>query len=276
MIHGRDPFGLLKDVSYKTGVPLPQLLSFFSDGDVALLGLKAELGSLDWGHDRVDDASHHRSGEPSFSVPTKTMNTCKAKPWKNLGLVINSRRQEQCVFMYPYSGKLEIWSFSLTYGMLLKHMSFDYVKLRVVFLRCLRHNHVIAKLATDQSGLQRCKISLVDAMGTRFTKDVKIVGLDPDNDLAVLKVILQQYDVQHIFRPFVPELLNLLVELEALENHLKAHDGHYKSWSVLESLPHVHGYMNALFCLDSFEKTKTEERYVIAGWAHKVNPYNYY
>ncbi|WZZ42931.1 hypothetical protein YC2023_039190 [Brassica napus] len=164
------------------------------------------------------------------------MNTCKAKPWKNLGLVINSRRQEQCVFMYPYSGKLEIWSFSLTYGMLLKHM----------ILRCLRHNHVIAKLATDQSGLQRCKISLVDAMGTRFTKDVKIVGLDPDNDLAVLK-------------------------LEALENHLKAHDGHYKSWSVLESLPHVHGYMNALFCLDSFEKTKTEERYVIAGWAHKNN-----
>ena len=41
-------------------------------------------------------------------------------------------RQEQCVFMYPYGGKLEIWSFSLTYGMLLKHMSFDYVKLWVV------------------------------------------------------------------------------------------------------------------------------------------------
>ncbi|KAF3581128.1 hypothetical protein DY000_02031923 [Brassica cretica] len=48
--------------------------------------------------------------------------------------------------------------------------------------------YVIAKLATDQSGLQRCKISLVDAMGTRFTKDGKIVGLDPDNDLAVLKI----------------------------------------------------------------------------------------
>uniref|UniRef100_A0A0D3BC94 glutathione transferase n=1 Tax=Brassica oleracea var. oleracea TaxID=109376 RepID=A0A0D3BC94_BRAOL len=242
MIHGRDPFGLLKDVSYKTGVPLPQLLSFFSDGDVALLGLKAELGSLDWGHDRVDDASHHRSGEPSFSVPTKTMNTCKAKPWKNLGLVINSRRQEQCVFMYPYGGKLEIWSFSLTYGMLLKHMSFDYVKLWV--------------------------ISLVDAMGTRFTKDVKIVGLDPDNDLTVLKIETEGREL----KPVALELLNLLVELEALENHLKTHDGHYKSWSVLESLPHVHGYMNALFSLDSFEKTKTEERCVIAGWAHKVNP----
>ncbi|KAG2238898.1 hypothetical protein Bca52824_089758 [Brassica carinata] len=48
--------------------------------------------------------------------------------------------------------------------------------------------HVISKLATDQSGLQRCKVSLVDAMGTKFTKEGKIVGLDPDNDLAVLKI----------------------------------------------------------------------------------------
>ncbi|KAF2578521.1 hypothetical protein F2Q68_00003210 [Brassica cretica] len=93
------------------------------------------------------------------------MNTCKAKPWKNLGLVINSRRYvfQSCIRWVP--------------------LEFNYT-----VLRCLRHNHVIAKLATDQSGLQRCKISLVDAMGTRFTKDVKIVGLDPDNDLAVLKI----------------------------------------------------------------------------------------
>ncbi|VVB12609.1 unnamed protein product [Arabis nemorensis] len=48
--------------------------------------------------------------------------------------------------------------------------------------------HVISKLATDQSGLQRCKVSLVDTMGIRFTKEGKIVGLDPDNDLAVLKI----------------------------------------------------------------------------------------
>ena len=68
------------------------------------------------------------------------------------------------------------------------------------------------------------------------------------------------------------ELLRLLDELEALENHLKTHDGHYKSWSVPEGLRHVHGYMNALFSLNSFERTKTEERYVIAGWAHKVSP----
>lgn len=43
------------------------------------------------------------------------------------------------------------------------------------------------------------QVSLVDAMGTRFTKDGKIVGLDPDNDLAVLKVILRQYDVEVIY-----------------------------------------------------------------------------
>ncbi|CAH8390948.1 unnamed protein product [Eruca vesicaria subsp. sativa] len=91
----------------------------------------------------------------------------------------------------------------------------------------------------------------------------------------------------------------LLVELEALEDHLKSHDGpfiagervtevdlslapklhylkvalgHFKSWSVPGSLSHVNGYMKALFSLDSFEKTKTEEKYVISGWAPKVNP----
>ncbi|KFK44105.1 hypothetical protein AALP_AA1G216500 [Arabis alpina] len=91
----------------------------------------------------------------------------------------------------------------------------------------------------------------------------------------------------------------LLDELEALESHLKSHDGpfiagekvsavdlslapklyhlkvalgHFKSWSVPETLTHVRDYMKALFALDSFEKTKTEEKYVIAGWAPKVNP----
>ncbi|KAL0699712.1 hypothetical protein Bca4012_055834 [Brassica carinata] len=91
----------------------------------------------------------------------------------------------------------------------------------------------------------------------------------------------------------------LLVELQALEDHLKSHDGpfiaggrvtevdlnlapklhylevalgHFKNWSVPGNLPHVDGYMKALFSLDSFEKTKTDEKYVIAGWAPKVNP----
>ncbi|KAJ0237528.1 Glutathione S-transferase DHAR1 [Hirschfeldia incana] len=91
----------------------------------------------------------------------------------------------------------------------------------------------------------------------------------------------------------------LLVELQALDDHLKSHDDpfiagervtaadlslaptlhhlevalhHFKSWSVPGSLPRVNDYMKALFSLDSFEKTKTEEKYVIAGWAPKVNP----
>ncbi|XP_010459627.1 PREDICTED: glutathione S-transferase DHAR1, mitochondrial [Camelina sativa] len=91
----------------------------------------------------------------------------------------------------------------------------------------------------------------------------------------------------------------LLHELEALENNLKSHEGpfiagervsavdlslapklyhlevalgHFKSWSVPSSLPHVHNYMKALFSLDSFEKTKPEEKYVISGWEPKVNP----
>ncbi|CAN8312589.1 unnamed protein product [Cochlearia groenlandica] len=93
----------------------------------------------------------------------------------------------------------------------------------------------------------------------------------------------------------------LIHELEALENHLKKHHqdgpfiagervtdvdlslapklyhlevalGHFKSWSVPgASLPYVVKYMKDLFSLDSFEKTKAEEKYVIAGWEPKVN-----
>ena len=48
------------------------------------------------------------------------------------------------------------------------------------------------------------QVSLVDAMGTRFTKDGKIVGLDPDNDLAVLKVILFSDNLSHILVCIVP------------------------------------------------------------------------
>ncbi|RVW34931.1 Protease Do-like 5, chloroplastic [Vitis vinifera] len=48
--------------------------------------------------------------------------------------------------------------------------------------------HVVAKLATDTSGLQRCKVYLVDAKGNSFSREAKIIGYDPAYDLAVLKV----------------------------------------------------------------------------------------
>ncbi|XP_073125401.1 protease Do-like 5, chloroplastic [Henckelia pumila] len=48
--------------------------------------------------------------------------------------------------------------------------------------------HVVAKLAADKSGLQLCKVSLVDASGNSITREGKIVGFDPAYDLAVLKV----------------------------------------------------------------------------------------
>ncbi|XP_070058163.1 glutathione S-transferase DHAR2-like [Nicotiana tomentosiformis] len=90
----------------------------------------------------------------------------------------------------------------------------------------------------------------------------------------------------------------LLDELKALEEHLKAHGpyvnganicsvdlslapklyhlevalGHFKKWSVPESLSHVRKYMKLLFERESFQKTKAAKEYVIAGWAPKVNP----
>ncbi|KAF8408857.1 hypothetical protein HHK36_004926 [Tetracentron sinense] len=48
--------------------------------------------------------------------------------------------------------------------------------------------HVVAKLATDTSGLQRCKVFLVDSSGNSFSKEGKIIGVDLAYDLAVLKV----------------------------------------------------------------------------------------
>ncbi|KAK2637550.1 hypothetical protein Ddye_032342 [Dipteronia dyeriana] len=53
--------------------------------------------------------------------------------------------------------------------------------------------------------------------------------------------------------------------------HLKIALGHFKKWSVPESLTHVHSYIKATFGRESFEKTKAAEQYVIAGWEPKVN-----
>lgn len=48
--------------------------------------------------------------------------------------------------------------------------------------------HVIDKLATDQTGMQRCKVYLQDLNGNTFSKEGKLIGYDPSHDLAILKV----------------------------------------------------------------------------------------
>ncbi|KAJ4703131.1 Protease Do-like chloroplastic-like [Melia azedarach] len=58
--------------------------------------------------------------------------------------------------------------------------------------------HVVAKLATDQSGLHRCKVSLLDARGNSFYKEGKIIGYDPAYDLAVLKVDVEGYELKPV------------------------------------------------------------------------------
>ncbi|CAL5183721.1 unnamed protein product [Lathyrus oleraceus] len=68
--------------------------------------------------------------------------------------------------------------------------------------------HVVAKLATDTSGLQRCKVFLVDAKGNRFSREGKIVGFDPSYDLAVLKVDVDGYEIKPVL---LGESKNLLV-----------------------------------------------------------------
>ncbi|KAL4379534.1 hypothetical protein GQ457_02G023030 [Hibiscus cannabinus] len=88
----------------------------------------------------------------------------------------------------------------------------------------------------------------------------------------------------------------LLNELKALDEHLKAHGpfiagenisavdlalgpklyhlevalGHFKKWTVPESLANVSDYMKLIFSRESFVKTRAAKEYVIAGWAPKV------
>ncbi|KDP33171.1 hypothetical protein JCGZ_13436 [Jatropha curcas] len=52
--------------------------------------------------------------------------------------------------------------------------------------------------------------------------------------------------------------------------HLEIALGHYKQWSVPESLTHVKSYMKAIFSRDSFTKTRALPEDVIAGWRPKV------
>ncbi|XP_024029627.1 glutathione S-transferase DHAR3, chloroplastic [Morus notabilis] len=52
--------------------------------------------------------------------------------------------------------------------------------------------------------------------------------------------------------------------------HLEIALGHYKSWSVPDSLPYVKSYMQTIFSKDSFIKTRALPEDVIAGWRSKV------
>ncbi|MED6183352.1 Protease Do-like 5, chloroplastic, variant 3 [Stylosanthes scabra] len=58
--------------------------------------------------------------------------------------------------------------------------------------------HVVAKLATDTSGLQRCKVFLVDAKGNSFFSEGKIIGFDPAYDLAVLKIDVDGHEIRPV------------------------------------------------------------------------------
>ncbi|KAI5670952.1 hypothetical protein M9H77_11316 [Catharanthus roseus] len=58
--------------------------------------------------------------------------------------------------------------------------------------------HVVSKFATDRSGLQLCKVSFVDARGNSFSREAKIVGFDPDYDLAVLKVNVEENELKPV------------------------------------------------------------------------------
>ncbi|KAL6325011.1 hypothetical protein AAG906_021713 [Vitis piasezkii] len=52
--------------------------------------------------------------------------------------------------------------------------------------------------------------------------------------------------------------------------HLEIALGHYKKWTVPDSLPFVKSYMKNIFSMESFVKTRGLPEDVIAGWRPKV------
>ncbi|XWS66068.1 hypothetical protein CRYUN_Cryun05aG0168400 [Craigia yunnanensis] len=52
--------------------------------------------------------------------------------------------------------------------------------------------------------------------------------------------------------------------------HLEIALGHFKKWTIPESLTYVHNYMKSIFSRESFVKTQAAKEQVIAGWAPKV------
>lgn len=52
--------------------------------------------------------------------------------------------------------------------------------------------------------------------------------------------------------------------------HLEIALGHYKDWSIPDSLPHLKNYMKTIFSLDSFVKTRALPEDIVAGWGPKV------
>lgn len=54
--------------------------------------------------------------------------------------------------------------------------------------------------------------------------------------------------------------------------HMEIALGHYKNWSIPDSLVYVNNYMKSIFSMDSFLKTKPLPEDVIAGWRPKVFP----
>ncbi|KAI3495445.1 hypothetical protein L1887_37785 [Cichorium endivia] len=102
---------------------------------------------------------------------------------KDLEIINNPKNSDELVMVDDEKAKVEgtgsgfIWD---TFG----HIVTNY--------------HVVEKLATDQNGRQRCKIFLVDKNGNSFSRDGKIIGVDPSCDLAVLKVDVEGIEIKPV------------------------------------------------------------------------------
>ncbi|KAK3232268.1 hypothetical protein Dsin_004149 [Dipteronia sinensis] len=107
-----------------------------------------------------------------------------------------------------------------------------------------------------------------------FVKFVKSKDSNDGSEQALLEELkaLNEH-LEKIGGPFIAGEKITAVDLSLAPKlyHLKIALGYFKKWSVPESLTHVHNYIKVTFGREAFEKTKSAEQYVIAGWEPKVN-----
>ncbi|CAN0909418.1 Glutathione S-transferase DHAR2 [Linum grandiflorum] len=106
-----------------------------------------------------------------------------------------------------------------------------------------------------------------------FVSFLKSKDSSDGTEEALVKELTQLNEHLKTHSPFIAgeKISGVDLSLAPKLYHLDTALPHFKKWTIPQDLTHVHNYLKALFSRESFQKTKAEKQYVIAGWAPKVN-----
>ncbi|XP_050374522.1 glutathione S-transferase DHAR3, chloroplastic [Argentina anserina] len=105
-----------------------------------------------------------------------------------------------------------------------------------------------------------------------FIGFLKSKDLNDGTEQALINQLSTFNDYLKINGPFVngDQVCSVDLSLAPKMHHMEIALGHFKSWSVADSLPYVKSYIKSIFSRDSFTKTSALKEDIIAGWRPKV------